>query len=492
VEEMNDLCYWRLMPKRSEQKKQITGEFATKNYSGIFFVDDENYIFVPWSEKLEGTNDEIKEKGEIARFNFTQEPVSDFDCVSCFEEQFNLNNNLVEQNEKKKSLVKKWKTLPEKEKEFIEEKAFKANYVERKESKSNNVNIVFTLEENTPKKDWEDVKNLKNEGVVLFINDEKIGKILDYNRTDKTIIIKDCKLMLDEIPEEGELRQDVRQETSQFKKQVEACEKLDSRDIVNPEIAGILANPETISGLKRVNLEYDKFEAKIINPKLKGDESQLEAVIEAMNKRPVYLIQGPPGTGKTTVIVELVQQLIREKADCKILITSQSNLAVDNVLERMPDDILFMRLASEHAIGKENISPTIEPHLFERKLESWVEETKKKSEQAMAQKPVKQKLINFLEKYEQQVSSEKDFEKHFYQLLNFQPRYIKNLFEKVNSKNEADKIFAKELGSNFNILRRVQKDWFAFITNASSDDGDKNKKKRTSIFKCVSRRYQYK
>ena len=46
-------------------------------------------------------------------------------------------------------------------------------------------------------------------------------------------------------------------------------------------------------------------------------------------------IQGPPGTGKTTVIVEAIKRRLARNPDERILMTSHSNLAVDNALERL-------------------------------------------------------------------------------------------------------------------------------------------------------------
>ena len=46
-------------------------------------------------------------------------------------------------------------------------------------------------------------------------------------------------------------------------------------------------------------------------------------------------IQGPPGTGKTTVIVEAVKRRLARDPEQRILVTSHSNLAVDNALERL-------------------------------------------------------------------------------------------------------------------------------------------------------------
>lgn len=65
------------------------------------------------------------------------------------------------------------------------------------------------------------------------------------------------------------------------------------------------------------------------------NEKQLEAVTKSVLAQDLALIQGPPGTGKTTVIAEIIWQVIRRNPESRILLTSQTNLAVDNALERL-------------------------------------------------------------------------------------------------------------------------------------------------------------
>ena len=69
------------------------------------------------------------------------------------------------------------------------------------------------------------------------------------------------------------------------------------------------------------------------------NESQLKSVLSAVHATDLCLLQGPPGTGKTTVISEIIWQLIRQNANTpngfKILLTSETNLAVDNALEKL-------------------------------------------------------------------------------------------------------------------------------------------------------------
>ncbi|MDB5386712.1 MAG: ATPase, partial [Planctomycetaceae bacterium] len=63
------------------------------------------------------------------------------------------------------------------------------------------------------------------------------------------------------------------------------------------------------------------------------DPSQREAVGHALAAEDVAIIHGPPGTGKTTTVVELIRQAIRRGE--KVLACAPSNLAVDNMLEKL-------------------------------------------------------------------------------------------------------------------------------------------------------------
>jgi len=75
--------------------------------------------------------------------------------------------------------------------------------------------------------------------------------------------------------------------------------------------------------------QVDKIE--FFNTKL--NKSQQEAVIRSLAARDFFLIHGPPGTGKTITCVEVIAQLI--KRGNKILTAADSNVAVDNLVERL-------------------------------------------------------------------------------------------------------------------------------------------------------------
>lgn len=63
------------------------------------------------------------------------------------------------------------------------------------------------------------------------------------------------------------------------------------------------------------------------------NDSQKAAVKFCLDANELALIHGPPGTGKTTTVVELILQSIVK--GCKILVVAPSNIAVDNIAEKL-------------------------------------------------------------------------------------------------------------------------------------------------------------
>jgi superfamily I DNA and/or RNA helicase len=109
--------------------------------------------------------------------------------------------------------------------------------------------------------------------------------------------------------------------------------KLPARDLIDV-IFGHAALPEA-QPLSTASISF-------VNSAL--SESQQRAVAFVLGSPQLALIHGPPGTGKTTTLVEIVLQLLQRTAKVsadgqplarRVLVTAPSNVAVDNLVERL-------------------------------------------------------------------------------------------------------------------------------------------------------------
>ncbi|MEZ8302917.1 DEAD/DEAH box helicase [Vibrio splendidus] len=80
-------------------------------------------------------------------------------------------------------------------------------------------------------------------------------------------------------------------------------------------------------------------------------QSQVKAIDSGAGSNDYTLVLGPPGTGKTTVILQWVKYFAAQGK--RVLVTSQNNKAVDNVLERLAeeDDFECLRIGNENKIS---------------------------------------------------------------------------------------------------------------------------------------------
>jgi KaiC/GvpD/RAD55 family RecA-like ATPase len=81
------------------------------------------------------------------------------------------------------------------------------------------------------------------------------------------------------------------------------------------------------------------------------DQAQREAFSKAVAVEDLLLIQGPPGTGKTRVITEIAEACAHRGE--RVLVTSHTNRAVDNVLARLPEGLLVIRVGNADQVTEE-------------------------------------------------------------------------------------------------------------------------------------------
>lgn len=150
---------------------------------------------------------------------------------------------------------------------------------------------------------------------------DKIKKMVENDRI--TAVIPDMDDMTGEIEKVNRLR-------DSFDRITEHPEEL-----VNPQLASYLFDASKATKLENEVIERRVEQIKEYQLNESLNESQIRAIAKAVEAKDLAIIQGPPGTGKSTAIAELIWQLVLQKPNSRMLLTSEANLAVDNALDRL-------------------------------------------------------------------------------------------------------------------------------------------------------------
>jgi serine/threonine protein kinase len=129
---------------------------------------------------------------------------------------------------------------------------------------------------------------------------------------------------------------------------------------VNPRL------PEVLLDLSSAEFDEPDEQLEFFQQNLAPDKQR--AVRQALAARDIFLLQGPPGTGKTTTLAEIILQILKVKPDARILVASQSNVAVNHILSRISElqgahPIEIVRIGRAEKIGHGAEIWTIEQRL---------------------------------------------------------------------------------------------------------------------------------
>ena len=116
-------------------------------------------------------------------------------------------------------------------------------------------------------------------------------------------------------------------EQIKVERQLKTIERVRYAAVINPKVLIEFINPSDVP-LPQAE-DYDYF--------LNLNDSQKKAVEIALGNNALSLIQGPPGTGKTQVIAEICLQLYRKNPDVRILVCSETHIAVNNLISRISE-----------------------------------------------------------------------------------------------------------------------------------------------------------
>lgn len=131
---------------------------------------------------------------------------------------------------------------------------------------------------------------------------------------------------------------------------------VEGRDVENSSLGTFIFDASKAAGIKdyeeNIKLELQEVDKHLLNKRIANNEPQKVAIAKAILAPDLSLIQGPPGSGKSTAIAELIWQHVRENQNIRILLTSETNLAVDNAIDRVVNP--YHNLVKPIRIGDES------------------------------------------------------------------------------------------------------------------------------------------
>ncbi|MFG2044003.1 DEAD/DEAH box helicase [Dactylosporangium sp. NPDC048998] len=173
-------------------------------------------------------------------------------------------------------------------------------------------------------------------GAPVFIADEPNlrGRIVRVDGLD-VVVRFDSAVDYRSIPDQGGLHELPSDRV--HKAQLDAIETLRQGRAVNPQLLAEL-----------VDRRLRPFSPAAVAPREPLDPGQLSAFRSALRVPDQLLVLGPPGTGKTRTIIEIAAGSVAVGE--RVLVTSHTNRAVDNVLERLPGHLRAVRVGNEDSM----------------------------------------------------------------------------------------------------------------------------------------------
>lgn len=195
-----------------------------------------------------------------------------------------------------------------------------------------------------------------NIGTLAEIHEEQILINLNWDIDTQHIAMK------------GIIGIDVQQTQTNLKRLRRAVKALKLKSSVNPLLSDIFSEPQLIRMFKVSPISRYM---QVLDP------ANQRAVQKALSTKDICLIQGPPGTGKTTVITEIICQILKTNPKAKILLSSQSHVAVDhalkNITKLLPESNII-RIGRADKISEDAVSL-----MMPNQIKKWIEVVRKES-----------------------------------------------------------------------------------------------------------------
>ena len=160
--------------------------------------------------------------------------------------------------------------------------------------------LLFTLDEDPPDDLWDYDTPLAVVQASGPAHTTPVGILVEI-RGRAVEVVQDAKVRNNPIPESGTLATNVIEALAENNRQKHAVDAFLTEQTINPSLATAIIDPSTTTRGPVPDLDY-------FQDWLSPDKK--DAVRQALASNELFLIQGPPGTGKTSVIAEIVLQIL--------------------------------------------------------------------------------------------------------------------------------------------------------------------------------------
>lgn len=194
-----------------------------------------------------------------------------------------------------------------------------------------------------------------------------VAEVTDQQGLDVTLTVQGKSPR--ELPSNGTLKPHLGRSQVAFQRQQDALNRVRRRDIESTTLIDVLADPSRSRPPSPIAISS-------WHEDLDGDKRK--AVEAGLGIHDLMVVKGPPGTGKTRFIAELVLQFTQANPDSRVLIVSQTHVAVDNALERLEEAGVtgVVRLGQP---GSARISEASLHLLLDKQMEKWSAKVRQKA-----------------------------------------------------------------------------------------------------------------
>ena len=148
-------------------------------------------------------------------------------------------------------------------------------------------------------------------------------------------------------------------------RQIKTIERVRCGAVLNPSLLSEFISPSIDESEETV---CEKFYFDL-------NDSQKKAVRLSLGENNLSLIQGPPGTGKTQVIAEMCLQLLSMNPGLRILVCSETHVAVNNLLSRIAQYSKGIRIVRIRDKGNDEAVDEFSPETIIYSYLEWASES---------------------------------------------------------------------------------------------------------------------